>query len=138
MYDYFSFAIIFIGDSMKKYLILTVAILLVFCTGCKLKNQKTKGEISVVSCEEKDNLIRNGALLLDVRSKEEFDENHLVGAINIEYTELESKFDDLGYAKEMKIIVYCASGKRSKIATETLKKMGYVNIYDLGSINNCK
>ena len=92
----------------------------------------------MVTCEEKNELMQNGAILLDVRSQSEYDENHLESAINIEYTELENKFNDLGYDKETKIIVYCRSGKRSAIAAETLKKMGYLYIYDLGGISNCQ
>ena len=122
---------------MKKYLTIIV-ILLLLCAGCKVKNGKTKGEYKMVTCEEKNEMIQNGAILLDVRSASEYDEDHLDGAINLEYTELESKFNNLGYTKETKIVVYCRSGKRSSIAAETLKKMGYLYVYDLGSINNCK
>ena len=122
---------------MKKYLIVLV-VLLLFCAGCKAKNNKTEGEYKMVTCEEKNELVQTGAILLDVRSQSEYDEDHLDGAINLEYTELESKFNNLGYTKETKIVVYCRSGKRSSIAAETLKNMGYLYVYDLGSINNCK
>lgn len=72
----------------------------------------------------------NNIILLDVRSKQEFNEGHLEGAINIPLYDLETEIGRLPN-KEEKIIVYCASGNRSRQAKEKLEKLGYENVYNL-------
>jgi rhodanese-related sulfurtransferase len=79
----------------------------------------------------------DGAIIVDVREEEEYKEEHLDEAINIPYTAITdriSKYAD----KDTKIIVYCKSGVRSNKAANSLIEAGYKNIYDLGSISNCK
>ncbi len=68
-------------------------------------------------------------IILDVRTKEEYQASHLKEAINIPYDEItkDTKLDQNKY-----ILVYCYSGNRSKIASDTLKEMGYM-VYDLGA-----
>lgn len=70
-------------------------------------------------------------ILLDVRSPQEYDEGHLTGAINIPEYELSSKVNSILKNKNSRIIVYCKSGSRSKKAIKTLKKIGYINLYNL-------
>lgn len=70
------------------------------------------------------------AILLDVRSKQEFKEGHLENAINIPLYNLEEQMDCLP-DKDSTIIVYCATGHRSKQAKEKLEKLNYQNIYQL-------
>lgn len=70
------------------------------------------------------------AILLDVRSPQEFKEGHLEGAINIPLYDLEKQLDKLP-DKECTTIIYCASGNRSKKAKEELENLGYKNVYDL-------
>ena len=72
----------------------------------------------------------NNCLLLDVRSKQEFEEEHLNGAINIALYELEKQIIKLP-DKQCIIIIYCRSGHRSRQAKEKLEKLGYKNIYNL-------
>ena len=69
-------------------------------------------------------------ILLDVRSKQEFNEGHLNGAINIPLYDLESKIDSLP-DKTRTIIIYCASGYRSKQAKNKLENIGYEKVYNL-------
>lgn len=77
------------------------------------------------------------AILLDVRSKQEYDEYHLNGAICIPTYELISQIEKIVENKEQTIIVYCQSGGRSKKAINILKKIGYDNIYEIaGGIDN--
>ena len=70
-------------------------------------------------------------ILLDVRSKQEFNEGHLNGAINIPLYELNTCCNCKLKNKEEIIIVYCQSGIRSKKAIKVLYKNGYTNLYNL-------
>ena len=79
--------------------------------------------------------IASGGLLLDVRSPGEFSGHHLDGALNIPVGELGSRLSELG-DKERAIVVYCASGARSKAASQMLIQKGYTSVYDLGSWRN--
>ena len=71
------------------------------------------------------------AILLDVRSLQEFNEGHLNGAINIPLYELESCCECKLKDKQKIIIVYCQSGIRSKKAVKILYKNGFKNLYQL-------
>lgn len=70
------------------------------------------------------------AILLDVRSKQEFREGHLEGAINIPVYDIEKQLNQLS-DKKCTIIIYCASGHRSRQAKEKLEQMGYESVYHL-------
>jgi len=102
---------------MRKVVLIIVICL--FIVGCgKTKIQKYK-EI----------MAKNDYVIIDVRTKEEYNDGHLVGAINIPYDEIDENID---INKETIIFVYCKSGNRSKYAYEILKNLGYTT-YDLGS-----
>ena len=73
-------------------------------------------------------------IVLDTREQDEFDEGHIPGAILIPYTEIESKAEEILPDKDMLILVYCRSGRRSKIAAESLAKLGYTNVKEFGGI----
>jgi phage shock protein E len=79
-------------------------------------------------------LVADGALLLDVRTPEEFRDRHLDGALNIPVQELAGRVGELG-AKERPIVVYCRSGARSAMAAILMKKAGY-EVVDMGGIGN--
>jgi len=85
-----------------------------------------------ISYKKMQDLIQKNAnaILLDVRSKQEFEEGHLDGSINIPLYEIDKELEKLPDRKSM-IIIYCASGHRSKQAKEKLEKEGYENIYHL-------
>lgn len=78
----------------------------------------------------------SGVVLLDVRTKEEFDEAHIDGAALVPYDAIDQNVDKLPEGKDTTIIVYCRSGRRSAIAAETLLGMGYTQVYDLGGIQD--
>jgi len=79
-------------------------------------------------------LVANGALLLDVRTPEEFSDRHLDGAVNIPVQELAGRVHELG-AKDRPIVVYCRSGARSASAATLMKSAGY-EVLDIGGIGN--
>ena len=66
-------------------------------------------------------------ILLDVRSKEEFDAGHLPNAMHVSRGLLEFKIGRVIPDKNANIILYCRTGARSAIATHVLNEMGYVN-----------
>jgi len=74
---------------------------------------------------------KQGAVILDVRSKQEYEENHLNGAISIPQYEINSKVETEISDKNQEIVIYCTSGIRSRKVYEKLKKLGYKNLYNL-------
>ena len=76
-------------------------------------------------------LSKNNYIIVDVRTKEEYNEKHVKGSINIPYDEIDEK---TSLDKNKTIIVYCRSGRRSKIAYDALKSLGY-DAYDLGAFD---
>lgn len=77
-------------------------------------------------------------IVLDVREQYEYDEGHIPGAILIPYTEIEQKAAETLPDKNAMILVYCRSGRRSKIAAESLSKLGYTNVMEFGGIIDWK
>ena len=76
----------------------------------------------------------NGYVILDVRTQEEFDESHIDGAILIPDYEITDKAESVLKDKNQLILVYCRSGRRSKLAAEELVKLGYTNVKEFGGI----
>ncbi len=77
-------------------------------------------------------------IILDVREQEEFDEGHIKGAILLPYTEINEKAESILPDKDKLILVYCRSGRRSKIAAESLAALGYTNTKEFGGIIDWK
>ena len=73
-------------------------------------------------------------IILDVREQDEFESGHIPGAILIPYTQIENKAEKMLPDKESQILVYCRSGRRSKIAAESLSGLGYTNVKEFGGI----
>jgi phage shock protein E len=78
--------------------------------------------------------VREGARLVDVRSPAEFAAGHITGAVNVPVDRLESQLDTVG-ARDGAVVVYCASGRRSRWATEKLRAAGYTRVLDLGPMS---
>ena len=98
-----------------------------------------KGEKSMyeqITPEEAKKIMDSGEehIILDTREQDEFDEGHIPNAILIPYTEIENKAIELMPDKDKLILVYCRSGRRSKIAAESLAKLGYTNVKEFGGI----
>ena len=90
-----------------------------------------------IGLEEAKQLQNEGAMLIDVRSPQEFREGHLDGAISIPEYDIKKEFEKIVLDKNKNIVVYCSSGGRSKKAQKTLNKLGYQNVYNVynGFIN---
>lgn len=104
---------------MRKILILILCLMLCACT-----DTSKESDIEKIMKE-------NNYVIIDVRTKEEYDELHVKDSINIAYDEINSNID---IDKEKNIFVYCKSGRRSSVAYNTLKNLGYT-VYDLGGID---
>ena len=70
-------------------------------------------------------------ILLDVRNILEFEKGHLLGALNIPISELETKVELLIPNRGQTIIVYCNRGIKSNLAMEMLIELGYTDVYEL-------
>jgi len=75
--------------------------------------------------------VKDGALLVDVRSPDEFASGHLEGAKNIPVGEIEARSGELG-PKDAKYVVYCHSGFRASRAVGILEKQGFTHLFSLG------
>lgn len=73
-------------------------------------------------------------VLLDVRTKEEFREGHIEGAINIPLANLAYEIENAVPEKDQEIVLYCRSGVRTLTAAEILKELDYTKVYDMGGI----
>lgn len=77
-------------------------------------------------------LVKQGAVVLDVRTKGEYTGGHIKGSINISVDQLKNNLNRLP-DKNKAIITCCASGMRSASAKDILKSSGYANVHDGGS-----
>lgn len=77
---------------------------------------------------------QTGYVILDVREQEEYDAGHIPGAMLLPYTQIEDLAEIMLTDKDQLILVYCRSGRRSKIAAESLVDLGYTNIKEFGGI----
>lgn len=110
---------------MKKIVSLLVCILLI--TGCDSKKYET------IDSNVAMTLIEQNAIIIDVRTLDEYNSGHIEGAINIPVDNI----DSINYDKNAIIILYCASGMRSTKAASILVDAGYTNVHNLdgGLIN---
>lgn len=139
---------------MKKILCFISVIICIFLASCGNDNSvgviggadgptaiivSEKGEnvmFEMITPQEAKTIMDSGEehIILDTREQYEFDEGHIKGAILIPYTEIESKAEQMLPDKNKLILVYCRSGRRSKIAAESLAKLGYTNVKEFGGI----
>ena len=85
-------------------------------------------------------LVKNGAILLDVRSKSEYDSGSIKNAVHIPYSDIRKQKDFIKNLtknnQNQPIVVYCQSGRRSEIAKEELKNLGYTQVINHGGIDS--
>lgn len=86
-----------------------------------------------INLEEATQIISTtpNAILIDVRSIQEYREYHIDGAICIPHFEIQNRIEKEVTNKNALIIIYCQSGIRSKIAMEILERKGYQNVYNI-------
>lgn len=76
-----------------------------------------------------------GAVIVDVRSRDEYDEKHIAGAVHISLDAVETSLPALYPDKSTELIFYCTKGVRSQTALETAQKLGYTTVYSLGAMD---
>lgn len=121
---------------MKNIRLLTIfAGMILLLTGCGTGMPDGGGEYRKLTPQEaKQMLEESEAILLDVRTMEEYEENHIEGAVLIPDYEIKEKAAEMLPEKDALILVYCRSGNRSRTAAKELVEMGYTNVYDFGGI----
>ena len=120
---------------MKKLIFLLLAEMLL--TACGQDKENNQGAVYVnITAEEAKQIMdsEEGYIILDVREQDEYDAGHIPGAILIPYTQIEAKAEEVLTEKDQLILVYCRSGRRSKIAAEALVELGYTNNKEFGGI----
>lgn len=123
---------------MKRFFLITLALIMGGLPCACVNTDKTVSkEVYVnITAEQAKSIMdtENDYVILDVRTLEEFDQGHIPGAILIPYDEIEEKAEKILTDKNCLILVYCRSGRRSKIASEALVRLGYTNIKEFGGI----
>ena len=120
---------------MKKLIWILLIILLL--TACGQVTQKDQGAVYVnITAQEAKEIMdtQEGYIILDTRTREEYDEKHIPGAILIPHDGIMEKAENILTDKDQLILVYCRSGRRSKLAAEDLVKLGYTHIKEFGGI----
>ena len=82
--------------------------------------------------------LQKGARVIDVRSEGAFQGRHLPGAVNIPLDRLRDEIPRLAPDKEQPLLLHCLSGTRSGIGKTLIKKLGYRNVFNLGSYGRAK
>lgn len=139
---------------MKKLFVVTAAIILsLSLLGCSATSQtntaknttaptetQSSSSYKKITAEEAKKIMDSGTdhVVLDVRTKQEYDEGHIKDAILIPDTEITQKAESMLPDKNKQILVYCRSGRRSAGAAKELIKLGYTNVLDFGGIIDWK
>lgn len=98
-----------------------------------------KQRITEVAPTEARKRITEGALLLDVRDKDEFEAGHIDGAMNISRGTLEMRIAEVAPDKHAPIVCHCGGGNRGALAADTLQRMGYTQVVSIeGGLNAYK
>jgi len=87
-----------------------------------------------------DYIRRSGgnAVIVDVRSREEFEQRRIAGSVNVPLDLLKSNIRQHAPDEETPVAVYCLSGGRASSAAKTLKALGYKTVVNLGGIGSWK
>ena len=120
---------------MRKLILILLAVMLLTACGNEKENNQEAVYMNITAEEAKQIMdTETGYIILDVRTQEEYDESHIPGAIVIPNTEIETRAEQELTDKGQLILVYCRSGRRSKLAAEILVALGYTNIKEFGGI----
>lgn len=124
----------------KKTFYIVMISLLTFLSACTIKNEVENKSYSKISQEEALEMMGkdDNHIIVDVRTKEEYEMSHISGAINIPNETIGNSKPDLLFDFNQIILVYCRSGRRSEEASLKLFNMGYTNVFDFGGINTWK
>lgn len=106
-----------------------VAVTALLLTGC---SSGSSDAISDVDVAEAQQIVEQGdAVILDVRTPEEFAAGHLPGAVNINVESIDFADRVAGLDEATETLVYCRTGNRSGVATDEMAKLGFTDMSDL-------
>ena len=120
---------------MKKILPILAALLLL--TACAPAEEKEREAVyRNITPEEAKTVMdtQSGYIILDVREQSEYDESHIPNALLLPLGEVETRAKDVLPDQDQLLLVYCRSGRRSRMAAEILVNLGYTNIMEFGGI----
>lgn len=127
---------------MKKIIIIPFLVMVLALTGCQSTEKKVdpniKGKVTKITAEDAKKKMDEdkSIILVDVRTKEEFNEEHIENAVLLTLDTLNAMAPSVIPDKNATYYIYCRSGNRSAIAASELVIMGYMNIYDMGGIQD--
>ena len=116
-------------------MMLLLAVLLL--TGCSAgKGEKDVAGYEMITAQQAKEIMdtQEGYVILDTRTEEEYEQGHIPGAIVISHEEIKEKAESVLTDKDQLILVYCRSGRRSKLAAQDLVELGYTNVKEFGGI----
>ena len=129
---------------MKKIIIVIIVVLIL---GILIKmdiippiskhEESSVSEYKKITPEQaKEMMDGEDVIVLDVRTPEEYRQEHIEGALLLPNYDLENLAESKLPDKDAKIHIYCRSGSRSRSASKVLIDMGYTMVYDFGGIND--
>ena len=125
---------------MKKMICICLAVLLCLTgfAGCVQEEKNMENTYQQITAQEAKTIMdtEKDYIIIDARTEEEFAAGHIANAILIPEYEIAARAEAELPDKEALILVYCRSGRRSKIASEELVKLGYTNVKEFGGIIN--
>lgn len=126
----------FARNVSKRIFILLLSVFLMFSTASCSSDLKHDIGYKQISADEAKALMDSETdyVIIDARTQSEYDEGHIPGAILIPEYEITKRANSELPDKDMLILVYCRSGRRSKIAAEELVTLGYTNVMEFGGI----
>ena len=109
----------------------------VFC-GCGNSDSTARSSSDETSPGQPAAFDLNTAVLLDVRSPEEYASGHLQGARNIPHDRIEAEIASVAPDKSAPVILYCRSGRRADTALKAMRSMGYENVSNFGGLEDAR
>jgi len=106
--------------------------------GCACGNTESAANSNAAPAEQSIKVDLNAAILLDVRSPEEYASGYLQGARNIPHDRIGAEIAAVAPDKSARIILYCRSGRRANTALETLRAMGYTDVSNYGGLEDAR
>ena len=110
--------------------------------GCALSKAKAdtaedmtdKAAYHKISAEETHEMMASQEVVVDVRTREEYESGHIENAVLVPNESIGSEMPEALPDKEATLLVYCRSGRRSKDAAQKLLALGYQSVYDFGGV----
>lgn len=86
-----------------------------------------RSRVEEVACADVDSLMKQGAIALDIRDKDEHEVDHIAGSLHISRGKLEMNIESLIPDLDTTILCYCNANNRGALSADTLRTMGYRN-----------